>query len=134
MKTKNRTGLPGGYVREVTDHLERTENACDYCGQDSAHIMQGETDSFGFEKLYVCEECFQDWDYTSKSTLKGDCERCGAKNVETRPHSPWDEPSIVKHVCDSCAGKYAREAREAFRDDDDFEPDYEDPDEEGVLV
>ena len=75
---------------------------------------QGETDSFGCEYFYQCQECSDKTDNEGNSR-QGHCDRCSSQEVEVLPTRDLDEGSYgrVYWLCASCRKKqqeyYARE-------------------------
>lgn len=68
--------------------------------------VQGETDSFGVEYLYMCTECFAEYsaDDTPEVT---DCDWCKAVDVNVYPTRDYDEGlnGPVYMCCKQCIAK-----------------------------
>lgn len=92
--------LPGDVLRYIEPH---TKEDCD-CGQPSTLVVQGETDSFGYETHTMCESCH---DKLRANKEIGDCDWCKATEVELRPIRDWEEGTHgpVYYVCQCCKRK-----------------------------
>lgn len=82
---------------------------CDEHGDRFAVVrVQGETDSFGYEAIDMCEECFNNFkqhqdspdNYLNEST----CEICNTSDVKVTPTRDPEEGLYgrVYHACDKC--------------------------------
>lgn len=109
-----RTNLPGGFVRRA-----RSNEVCDAHPEESAFaVIQGETDSFGYEPLLMCADCYVA-SRSKKNTdtwFTGDCDHCDAKNVELVGVRDPDEGlnGPVYPVCRSCRAAQREREREEW--------------------
>lgn len=96
-----RGGLPGNRVfinsgnAVCDDHLDRP----------AVIRIQGETDSFGCEYLYMCQECLDEYDRV-EGEQEDECERCGSTD-DVGPYRDPDEgmSGPVYHICSTCRAK-----------------------------
>jgi len=104
-------GLPGD-----TKAIDSNEQ-CDNCENTVTKRVQGETDSFGAEYHYVCDDCAakmkqEDEEYRNILTS---CDWC---KKEAKLHTARDfEEGLsgpVYEICDDCASKQNRALREEF--------------------
>jgi len=49
--------LPADAGMQLCDRVVSDHAVCAYCEQDAHTVMQGETDSMGYESHYVCDSC-----------------------------------------------------------------------------
>ena len=95
--------------------------------------IQGETDSFGCETLYCCQECADEIRAHARSpeARAGMCEWCKKEATDLRNARDYDEgmSGRVYRVCGACIKRADDEAREEldeyddWGDDDDYEED-----------
>lgn len=66
----------------------------------------GEVDSFGHETLNMCQSCYDEFKENAEKNI-GDCEWCGAVDVEIRPTRDPNEGHNGKFydLCQICIGK-----------------------------
>lgn len=89
--------LPGDYLGVC-----RPGTLCE-CGQPAVGIWQGETDSFGFEELYFCQACSNEFVKVVCAPRSGECDWCHKEGIikETRdPDEGMHGP--VYDVCKVC--------------------------------
>ena len=86
--------LPAGYYCVHEDHQ----------GRDAVAKIQGETDSFGCEFIYMCQECYDDFQSSGDSMAIGVCDWCGIDSINRAPTRDIDEGSSgpVYYVCRAC--------------------------------
>ena len=66
--------------------------------------VQGETDSFGAEYIFFCEECYQAFIKEAEEPQEHQCEWCKATTTDCTPFRDWTEGSCgpVYMVCLKC--------------------------------
>ena len=92
-------GLPGDKTR-----MPHAHHRCETPGHEmipATWRIQGETDSFGAEYGYFCDECIKN---QPTYWFIGTCPRCGAEEVELYGYRDPDEGSSgpVYHACSTC--------------------------------
>ena len=105
-------GLPGRFIRNA-----RPDETCDHCACEegpevpATTIIQGETDSFGYETLALCDACNNKL-LTEKQDL-GTCDHCKKAPATMHTRDP-DEGSSgpVYVICRECNGKMMRALNE----------------------
>lgn len=92
--------LPGNVKRVSGDSV------CDECENKALYRVQGETDSFGCEYLYMCEDHYQEHlkceeEYKDKPQY---CEWCHSEKEDVCPFRDMDEGMAgpVYDVCPDC--------------------------------
>ena len=92
-------GLPGS-----TKRLTDSSYICDiHEDRPATYQVQGETDSFGCEYLYMCDGCYTAYrDERYETWAEQACQRCGTKGV--RPFRDYDEGmhGPVYYLCKKC--------------------------------
>lgn len=114
--------VPGQHATAYTGEL--AENPCEGfnnepCGKPSIHKMVGESDSFGSEYYYQCDECRQkERVWSLENPHHSDCDWCKATNVETRGIRDIDEGNHgpVYNVCTPCRESYYERLRDEMHD------------------
>jgi len=94
-------GLPGD---------RRKVPAGDFCETEGHETIpatwrvQGETDSFGAEYIYLCDECVKD---LGRHWYEGTCPKCGTQDVKLYAYRDPDEGSNgpVYQACCTCRSK-----------------------------
>lgn len=85
--------------------------------------IRGETDSFGSEHLFFCDECHATCKQQEAEQLTR-CDWCKTDGLHCQPTRDYEEGlnGPVYHVCDDCAKQQIKN----LYDDDDFpdEPEY----------
>lgn len=88
------SSLPGRF-------LGRRKDRCEYCEEEKeCLVLQGETDSFGYEEMTVCKDCLPTF---KEEERKGHCEWCKklvSDLVWTRDEGESNGP--VYKVCCEC--------------------------------
>lgn len=101
--------LPGQRVTTIIGEL--MENSCcgknGTCTNDPTHKVVGETDSFGSEFLYFCDECNEEnLKHAKENPLIDQCEWCGTPSVKLKHYRAPDEINgPVYEVCADCISK-----------------------------
>lgn len=100
--------------------------------------VQGETDSFGFETIFMCQECL-DEDRAYEATEEahtGTCDWCKREATDLSWARDYDEgmSGPVYRVCQACRARVEAEARREleeheldYPEDDDWDDDPYDP-------
>lgn len=106
--------LPGNTV--PSDPIDR----CDDCDKPSTHRVQGETDSFGCEYLFFCDECHGKFRLALRAARDepGECAWCKGTDKPVAPTRDYDEgmSGPVYQVCRPCRAKQSEEARRELAD------------------
>lgn len=125
------SGLPG------TRRPLSAGACCDYHPDRRAVAnVQGETDSFGFETVLMCDECLaEDRAYErSDEARSGRCDWCKADATDLRWARDYDEglSGPTYRICGSCHGRQqAKLNQELDRYGDDWEdPSWDYPDDD----
>ena len=94
-------GLPGDMNKLTTTHDMCEEHE----DRPATYKVQGETDSWGCEYIYMCDECVTA--LHAADTEKGICEWCNAEDVEIYPERDFEEGmhGPVYYVCSPCRQK-----------------------------
>jgi hypothetical protein len=129
--------LPGSRVAYIgCDTCEECNN-----GTRATWRLQGETDSFGCEYIFVCDKHLEEADDAAREAdTAGPCDWCKINKEKLSPHRDIDEGSNgpVYHVCSSCIAKESEALEDELdkcvdRDEDWDFPDTVEEDEEEVL-
>ena len=97
------SSLPGTLLK-----LPENQTCDDHPDRLAVVRVQAETDSFGYEAIDWCEECYEKY---QKEKTEGDggsgitsCDHCHAVDCKTTATRDPDEGSCgpVYHLCDSC--------------------------------
>lgn len=82
--------------------------------------IQGETDSFGAEYLYLCQECLDEYNKASAIEVENMCDWCKTTTTDCQPYRDFEEGSSgpVYTVCKACRQKHIRQLREDWSDED----------------
>ena len=81
------------------------------CGQPATVMIQGETDSYGYEGMPSCAACAEKH---AAAPTDGTCDWCKKWVARTAPIRDIDEGSDgpVYYVCGTCRSKYNRSLEE----------------------
>jgi len=103
--------LPGAYRGEEFGHC------CDCGDEQECSIVQGETDSFGYETNLFCDKCLKKLREEAKNR-KGECEWCHAQDQKLYWTRDIDEGMYgpVYEVCESCYKKQTASLRKELED------------------
>lgn len=127
--------LPGQVVRATQEELN--EHPCegmwqDGCGKPSTIKQVGETDSFGSEYWFYCQECFDKGKkHEEENQHLETCETCGLPDQKIKPYRDPDEgmSGPVYYACSTCIKKhmaYYESDNPSFRDQDELDDDLDD--------
>lgn len=99
---------------------------CDEHDRPAVKKIQGETDSFGCEFFYMCQECYDA--YQNEGDPVYDCDHCH-KERQCTPIRDIDEgmSGPVYYVCSECRSKHNKRLQEEcdrYADDDDDDDEY----------
>ncbi len=94
--------LPGSYRT-----IKESENiSCEDCDKLATVKVQGETDSFGCEYIYLCKECHEKIKLAEKKDNEGEknCDWCKERKINVKPFRDLDEGNYgrVYSVCNEC--------------------------------
>ena len=107
------SNLPGS----IHNLSATTTHTCD-CHEDRAAVamIQGETDSFGAEYDYVCQDCLDEYINSDKEDDVGYCDWCRTGEVVLKPVRDIDEGTHgpVYHCCQACISREARRVMEEW--------------------
>lgn len=112
-------GLPGRRL-----HISSEDAVCDeHLNRHAIIRIQGETDSFGCEYLYMCQECLDEHD-KHEEEHEDQCERCDS----TEGVGPYRDPDEgmsgpVYYICSACRAKsnaYHSESVDWYDDDEEY--------------
>ena len=107
-------GLPG-------NHRGKEETHCCDCGKETfCNLIQGETDSFGYEVNAFCNECLGKLREEAKNATDT-CDWCDKEKQKCVWTRDYDEGSYgpAYHVCRECYKKqmeYLRKEEAKYRD------------------
>lgn len=128
--------LPGQSFK-CTDNVQ-----CEDCEKQAVWKVVGETDSFGSEFFYLCDEHMNQWEEEERNAdHSGTCEWCKQHKPLLRPTRDIDEgySGPVYNVCTECRTKQNEDAIEELehlwsqeQDFDEFEHDDDDEEPEPV--
>lgn len=99
---------------------------CEDCDKPATYKMQGETDSFGAEYFYYCDEHLEKaLDDLNKADTSGCCEWCHKHSEKLRPMRDIDEGSNgpVYNVCSACIKRQndqIDEELDSYQDDGEY--------------
>lgn len=124
--------LPGHATR---NHVQG--EVCEECHDNGNRTVpatvrvQGETDSFGCEYIYFCEEHYKK--FKDKGPERGNCECCGTE-CEIIYTRDWEEGmnGPVYRVCEACHPRYLDEDWDMEEDDDEDDQSYNEEEEEDL--
>ena len=104
-------GLPGDW-KKLNQDLICCENHAD---RKATWRLQGETDSFGAEYDYYCDECRSNMSKQENFWYEGTCDRCG----QDKPLYPYRDPDEGFHgpvysACKECRVQILNEMAEYY--------------------
>ena len=107
--------LPGSILRLSPNTYCDHE---DHQGRLAVKCVQGETDSFGHEKMNMCQDCYDAFIASDDPLVSGECDWCKAEVTTRAPTRDMDEGfnGPVYYVCFECRRKQNREAEEELND------------------
>lgn len=97
------SSLPGTLLK-----LPENQTCDDHPDRLAVVRVQAETDSFGYEAIDWCDECFNKYKSEKENPeFNISCDHCHAVDVKTTPTRDPDEGSCgpVYHLCDGCLKK-----------------------------
>ena len=105
-------GLPGFCYK-----LSRPCDCDNHAGRPAARRVQGETDSFGAEYSYLCQECT---DHAKNRKHEGVCDHCDTWGDDLRPFRDPDEGQAgrVYYLCKSCKEVQRQAAYKLYEDEE----------------
>lgn len=80
-----------------------TEQCDDHEDRRAVVAIQGETDSFGFETIYWCQECYDA--YRNQKPVEESCVDCGQLAILSPTRDPEESGGPVRDLCSNCITK-----------------------------